>query len=254
MRRLLCILLLATLLALPLAARTYAVVVGIDNYAEINGLRLAEADARAVAQLLQSGGADVTLITGANASHTAVVNELRRVLGQAGPQDHAVFFFSGHGYEGGFCCYDMAGSAAAKGSTGATLAEKTRANTTNRYCGGLSYAEVLVLMRNCRAATRTVIADACYAGGLRLGLRTNAAVQAARRGPVAFMLSSSPGETSLEAAGMGHGLFTHHLLQAWTTPGLSVKDLFDSVYCGVVTDAARMGASQHPVLWCRLKN
>lgn len=254
MRRFLFSLLLATLLVLPCVARTYAVVVGIDSYAQINGLRLAEADAKAVAHLLQSGGAEVVLLTGAEASHTAVVNELRRVLGLAGPQDQALFFFSGHGYEGGFCCYDMAGAKPQTGKSGGTLEEVTRANTRNRYCGGLSYAEVLVLMRNCRAATRTVIADACYAGGLRLGMRTNAAVQAARRGPVTFMLSSAPGETSLEAAGTGHGLFTHHLLKAWTTPGIGIQQLFDNVYTGVVADAASMGASQHPVLWCRMKN
>ena len=57
-----------------------------------------------------------------------------------------MLYYSGHGFEGGFCVYDF------------VYGEET---------GHLFYDEIAKLLSECNAFGKIVFADACHAGGLR---------------------------------------------------------------------------------------
>lgn len=241
------------------AQKTYVLAVGISDYKEINDLNLCENDALSFASLMEAAGAEVNVIKGSLATHENILTSLRGLLAKAKSEDGVIFYFSGHGYEGGFCCWDMATNSPSlnQGKLGKGI-EKNRVNTVNRYYGGLSYAELQVLFRNCRATKKIVIADACFSGGLKKGNHINTSVQSAKKGDLIFFLSSRPDETSLELAGSNNGLFTTYLLNGLlggsdkNSDGLiTIGELYDYVYCGVTEYANKIPHSQHPVLWGR---
>lgn len=241
------------------AQQTYVVSVGIADYKEINDLRLTENDVAVFNQLMSYQGAKITTLTGNAATHTAIVAALRGAFARAKAEDTMIFFFSGHGYEGGFCCYDMAASPPSTADGGVTGGMKReQLNSTYKSYGGLSYDEMQILFRNCRAGKKLVFADACFSGGLQKGEQLGLSVQSARNGDVVYFLSSQTDETSLEMAGGTNGLFTYYLAKglageadANTDRSIQLQEIFDYVYRGVTAYAARIPHNQHPVLWGR---
>ncbi len=237
------------------AQKTYVVSVGIADYKEINDLRLSENDARAFSALMEMQGATVVTLLGKEATHAKIISALRLAFASAKLEDTMIFYFSGHGYEGGFCCWDMAN---ANSPLHSTMDNQTKLSKANRYYGGLSYAEMQILFRNCRAGKKLVYADACFSGGLRKGNQINVSVQSARNGNVAYFLSSHTNETSLEMANGNYGLFTHYLLSGLSGEAdgnrdrfITIREIYDYVYTNVVAYANRIPHSQHPVMWGR---
>lgn len=243
------------------AQNTYVLAVGIADYKEINDLRLSENDAEDFAELMATSGAETTVLKGADSTHENVIRSLRGILAKAQPDDCVVFFFSGHGYEGGFCCWDMATkSPSLTQQQNANTDNKRYLNMANRYYGGLSYAELQVLFRNCRAGKKMVFADACFSGGLKAGNHLNVSVQSAKKGDLIFFLSSQPDETSLEFAGNENGLFTSYLLKGLGGAAdknadyiVSLGELYDYIYGNVSDYASKASHAQHPVIWGRFK-
>ena len=129
------------------AQKLYVVSVGIADYAEINDLRCTENDVVSINKVLKKHTKEVYTLLGVNATHEKVIATLKQVFGQAGKDDAVLLFFSGHGYPGGFCCYDMA--------------NKSLQN-------GLSYQELQSIFKSCNAGRKMVFADACFSGELDL--------------------------------------------------------------------------------------
>ncbi|GIF08395.1 caspase family protein [Actinoplanes siamensis] len=79
----------------------FALLVGIDTYAasEVTGLRGCRNDVIATAAFLRSRrvASEIVQLHDAAATRAAVIDGLHRHLGQAGPGDTALFWFSGHG-------------------------------------------------------------------------------------------------------------------------------------------------------------
>lgn len=84
-----------------MTARLFAVLVGIDSYpSPVPQLRGCVHDVTAFADVLRGRLGDaleVRLLTDGEASRSAVASALSDHLGQAGPGDVALFYFSGHG-------------------------------------------------------------------------------------------------------------------------------------------------------------
>ena len=216
------------------AQNTYVVSVGIANYQQINGLRLTEQDVATFNEIMSLHDAQITTLTGSQATHANVVKTIRSVFSQATPADAVIFFFSGHGYEGGFCCYDM---------------------KANSQLGGMSYQEMQILFRNCRAGRKIVFADACFSGGLSRQ-RTQLQVQAVSNNNVMFFLSSQLDETSLELPQMPNGLFTYYLAQGLCGAAdfdgnriISANEIVGYVSHNVADVANRIPHNQHPTVW-----
>lgn len=238
--------------------KIHVVSVGIADYKEIRDLRLTENDVRVFNGLMSSQGAEITTLLGSQATHAKVIASIRGAFARAKKEDTMIFFFSGHGYEGGFCCWDMSGSSPALSGNAAArnVQDRNRLAATNKYYGGLSYAEMQILFRNCRAGKKIVIADACFSGGLHKGNQLGLSVQAVKDGDVLFFLSSRMDETSLEMGGGTNGLFTYYLAKALCGEAdsdqdrqITVKEMFGYVYRSVVAYANEISHAQHPVLW-----
>ena len=81
-------------------ANSYAIVVGVDDYASLGLARLsnAETDANAVARYFGAQGYQVTALVGAQAATKArVADAVKAIAARIGERDRFVFFFAGHG-------------------------------------------------------------------------------------------------------------------------------------------------------------
>ncbi len=86
---------------LPTAIKkTYALLVGIDNYARVRKLQGCVNDVKAVGRYLKNNtdyNAEVRELTDAAANRDGVADGFRTFLSQAGKDDTVLFYFSGHG-------------------------------------------------------------------------------------------------------------------------------------------------------------
>lgn len=223
----------AMLLALALCAnaRVYLVSVGIADYSgfpgEISNLRLTTKDARAMADLYsQNASVDYALLLNEKATKDRILRAIKKLFNQASKDDIVVFFFSGHGYPGGFCAYD----------------------------GNLSYDAVRNAMSKSKSQNKMMFVDACRSGGMRHDeAASQSAMAAANKANVMLFLSSRNNENSIEKRGMQNGFFTTYLQRGLRGGAdkdrnrvITAKELFDFVHGGVVNISEGM---QHPVMW-----
>lgn len=207
----------------------YVVSVGVSNYQHISDLTLPEKDAKAIAELYKTQTRNVILITGKYATRTKVLKSLKDQFSRAKEQDMIVFSFSGHGYSGGLCPYDM------------SVNENS----------GISYREIRSIFKQSRAKRKMVFADACYSGGIRGN--ASGSDNEHQDSEVLLFLSSRSGETSIESPFMVNGFFTTYLLRGLRGGAdtdknrkITAKELFHFVSQGV---KERSKNKQHPVMW-----
>lgn len=221
-------LLLGLLLPIMAGAETYVVCVGVGNYADpdIQNLTKTEADAKAMSTFYKKGTPNVITITGEYATKAQILKSLRSQFGRAKKGDKIVFYFSGHGYSGGFCPYDMHSTA-----------------------DGLTYAEVVEIMKDSKATDKFIFADACRSGSMRKNKKS----AKPEPGNVLLFLSSRDSESSLESPYSANGFFTKNLIRglgggadADGNRAITAAELFDYVSKGVRKDTRD---KQHPVMW-----
>ena len=209
-------------------ADTYVVCVGIGTYADakVKNLTKTEKDAKAIADFYKKGTDNVITITGRYATKEQIIKSLRNQFGRAKEGDKIIFYFSGHGYPGGFCPYEM------------TKPEE-----------GLSYAEVIKVMSQSKAKDKLIFADACNSGAIRQSKGT----AKPDTGNVMMFLSSRDNEYSIESPMLSNGYFTNYLLHglggkadANRDRTITAKELYDYVSSGVTHLSA---GKQHPVMW-----
>lgn len=212
---------------------TYVVSVGISDYKYINDLMKTETDAKNFAELYLTKTQNVKTLLGQQATHDNVLNTLRSYFAQAKENDVVVFYFSGHGANGGLCAYDT----------------KT-AKTT------ITYAEVQQAIRNCKAREKLLFIDACFSGGLRQvpkDVSQNPHPQLKKTKGIMLFLSSRTEETSQENIWAPNGFYTQYLIRGLKgeadTNGdriVTAKEIFTYVSNKV---AERTSKHQNPVMW-----
>jgi hypothetical protein len=186
-----------------LAPRRVALVVGLDAYGGelgLSSLDYAAADARAMGQLLSGEGYEVTALTG-QADEVAFWQAWGEATAALHHGDRFVLYFAGH-----------AELAAAAGDDGHALdllfSDGSRASLERLSS---AVAELPPLQR-------VVVLDTCYSARTRDWLaRQRGAVPVAR--PTvgrfdAWLFAAAPRQSAQEDAALGHGVFTHYLLQA----------------------------------------
>lgn len=227
------LLLFGTFAAHHLTAATYVVAVGVSNYQHISDLLLPEKDAKAIAELYQTKTENVILITGRYATKERIMNAIKSQFSRATASDEIIFSFSGHGFPGGICPYDI-------------KEEKD----------GISYKEILNVFKLSRAKKKVIFADACFSGGLRTSGKSNN--QAIKKADVLLFLSSRSGETSIESPFMSNGFFTTYLLRGLRGGAdtdrnrrITARELFNYVSTCVKDKSNNL---QHPVMWGRFKD
>lgn len=212
-------------------ARVYLVSVGIADYSgypsKISDLRLPANDADAVVALYsQNASVDYALLLNGNATKDRIVRAIKKVFGMAGKNDIAVFFFSGHGYAGGFCAYD----------------------------GNISYSEVRHAMSNSKCRNKMMFVDACRSGGMRVNRSSaQSVINESKAANVMLFLSSRNNENSIERSNMENGFFTTFLQRGLKGGAdtnhdriITARELYDFVHDGV---AQISEGKQHPVMW-----
>lgn len=228
-------LIITLLFGINALADTFVVCVGIGNYADarVQPLTKTENDAKAMAEFYKKGTKNVITITGRYATKTKIINSMRSQFSRAKRGDKIVFYFSGHGYPGGFCPYDMT-----------SLAE------------GLSYSDVVSIMRESKATDKFVFADACFSGGIRQKTKNNQ--NKPDVGNIVFFLSSRGNEGSVESQLSANGFFTKHLLRGLMGAAdvnrdmkITVQEIFSYVSTNVKEQS---GDRQHPVMWGNFPN
>ncbi len=214
-----------------LQARVYLVSVGIADYSgypsKINDLRLPANDADAVVALYSKNtSVDYALLLNGDATKDRIVRAIQKVFGMAGKNDIAVFFFSGHGYAGGFCAYD----------------------------GKISYGEVRRAMSKSKCKNKMMFVDACRSGGMRVNHSSaQSAINESKNANVMLFLSSRNNEISIERRDMENGFFTTFLQRGLKGGAdanhdrvITARELYDFVHDGVAQISDGM---QHPVMW-----
>ena len=208
----------------------YVVSVGVSDYQNISDLVLPEKDAKSIAELYKTQTKNVILITGKYAIKARILKSLKDQFSRAKAEDMIVFTFSGHGYPGGICPFDMS------------------ANKES----GITYREIQHILKQSRAKRKIIYADACFSGGLRGGTATEHSY-AHQDTDVLLFLSSRGGETSIESPFMVNGFFTTYLLRGLRggadtdrNKKITAKELFLFVSQGV---KERSKDKQHPVMW-----
>ncbi len=88
---------LATVIACPAHARSLALVIGNDAYANVTKLRTAVGDSRAIGDQLEKMGFIVRRAQ--NVDQRAMSRALAGFYAEIQPGDRALFFYSGHGFE-----------------------------------------------------------------------------------------------------------------------------------------------------------
>lgn len=224
----LAVVLLVLLIACAAYADTYVVCVGVGNYADPKVQKLAktEGDAKAMAEFYKQGTPNVITITGKYATRAQILKSIRSQYAKARKGDKIVFYFSGHGYPGGFCPYDM-----------------------RSIDQGLTYNDVLSVMQDSKASSKFIFADACNSGAIRHGGKA----AKPRPGNVMMFLSSRGSESSLESSFAANGFFTKALLRGLRGAAdtnsdrkITAREIFNYVSDAVKTDTR---GQQHPVMW-----
>ena len=219
------------------AQKLYVVSIGIADYKDprINDLRWTETDVASFNKVIKSHTNEVYFLLGNQATHANVYSQIRNVFAKAKPKDTVILYFSGHGYPGGFCCYDM-----------------------SQKGGGLKYTEIARLFRECQADNKMVFADACFSGGLRKSKKQSDTSNTIRNVDVMFFLSSRTNEMSQEMIGGPNGQFTRFLVRGLgggadknRDKRITAKELYDFVHEGVT---AATGNKQHPVMCGKFNN
>lgn len=192
-----------------LYGKSFAIVIGINEYEKWPGLEFAVADANAVKLTLQKTGFDdITVIMDQDATQRRILTELFHILPQkVGRNDRVLFYFAGHGQTA-----DVSGG----GKKGYIIPVDAEAD---------SYASSAISMEQIRSLSSRIAAkhifyvmDCCYSG---LGLNRSAGVwpgisdylrKVSAMRVVQIITAGGQGEQVQEKE--GHGLFTSYFLAA----------------------------------------
>lgn len=209
-------------------AKVYLVSVGITDYPGTSmDLSLPAKDAETITWLYSKNASVVNnQLLNERATLQNIISSMRRIFAQADTDDIVVFFFSGHGYPGGFVAYD----------------------------GQLTYTEIRKAMATSKCRNKMIFADACFSGKIRTdGNSSQSSLQAAKKANVMLFLSSRSDETSIERRGMQNGFFTTYLQKGLRGGAdankdrvITAKELYNYVHKGVIEISHD---KQHPVMW-----
>lgn len=222
---------LLTVGSLSLSAKTYLVSVGVADYSgyptKLNNLRLTTKDAQTIADLYaQNTTVDYAILLDEKATKSRIIKAINKVFSRASEDDIVVFFFSGHGYPGGFCAYD----------------------------GNITYDKIRKAMAKSKSRNKMMFVDACRSGGMRVSeTDSQSAITASKKANVMLFLSSRTDENSIERRDMQNGFFTTYLSKGLKGNAdvnrnriITAKELFDFVHNGVSRISQ---GKQHPVMW-----
>jgi hypothetical protein len=228
-------------LATPAQARRLALVIGNDSYQNVQPLKNARSDAKAIAAELKTVGFDVTLKQ--DLTQRMMKTALRDFKAQVAGGDEVVFYFSGHGVQFGGTNYlvpiDITADSEAQVADDAVPLQRILDDLTEQ-----------------KARFSLAIVDACRSNpfkeaGRAIGGRGLVPVTPATGQMI--MYSAGAGQAALDNLGPHdanpNGVFTRVLIQEMRKPGVSAGSLLKDVQSNVVELAHSVGHEQVPALY-----
>ncbi len=214
-------------------AKVFLVSVGVSDYPGTSmDLRLSAEDAKTITYVYSKNtNMKYCQLLNEDATIAKVKAAMNQVFSYATENDIVLFFFSGHGYEGGFCLYD-------------------------EY---LSYEEIRNAMAKSKCKNKMIFADACFSGQIRTDkVSSQSAIDASKKANVMLFLSSRSDEVSYENPSMSNGFFTTYLQKGLRGAAdvnkdriITAKELFIYVHDNVIDISS---GKQHPVMWGNFSN
>jgi uncharacterized caspase-like protein len=246
------------------AKTAYALIIGISQYRDqrIPKLKFTHADAQAFYDLLldpQRIGfpkENVKLLLDDEATLFNLKHAISGWLYQhATPDSTVIFFFAGHGHQ-------EEDKTATEADGMAKYLLPWDVNPDNLFASALSSSEFNLLLRIIKARRLIFFIDACYSGGVTAGARDvgivdNPSFDRLVEGEGRLLITAAkPHQRSWEDDSLGHGIFTHHLLEALDGKAdmdhdgyVSVLEVFKYLEREVPQSARRLSRSvQEPLL------
>lgn len=218
------------LLPINIYSKVHIVAVGISDYpGTANDLNLPVKDACSIKELIdRNNNAASILLINEEASKKNITSSIKELFRHASTDDIVIFFFSGHGYKGGFVAYD----------------------------GYISYNEIRNAISITHCKNKMIFADACFSGKMRQGKRKPSVES--NNSNVMLFLSSRDNEVSIERKGMNNGFFTTCLIDGMKGKAdinrdrtITARELFTYVSKNVKLISKN---KQHPVMWGNFKD
>ncbi|MDQ8181715.1 caspase family protein [Pelagicoccus sp. SDUM812005] len=243
----------------------YALVVGIGRYRDeaITPLKFTNADAEAFADLLTDESIcgipkeNVRLLVDEEATLFAIKDSISGWLSRnAGPDSTAIIFYAGHG--------DVEPDRTQSSQDAiANYLLPYDTNSSNLYASALSKEEFQGLVRTVRCKRSVILMDACHSGGvatagsrkMSVGYSKDLYSSLAEGAGSTVIAAAAPNQLSWEDKSLGHGIFTHHLLEALRGEAdadgdgrITMTEVFDYLKRKVPESARKLGgAEQTPV-------
>ena len=233
--------LLLAFLASTADARRLALVIGNDTYQNVQPLKNARSDAKAIAAELKAVGFDVTLKQDLN--QKAMKSALREFKALVQGGDEVVFYFSGHGVQFG-------------GSNYLIPVDITADSEAQVADDAIPLQRILDDLTEQKARFSLAIIDACRSNpfkeaGRAIGGRGLASVTPATGQMI--MYSAGAGQAALDNLGPKdanpNGVFTRVLIQEMRKPGVPAGVLLKDVQSDVVDLAHSVNHEQVPALY-----
>jgi Caspase domain len=228
-------------LATPAQARRLALVIGNDSYQNVQPLRNARSDAKAIAAELKAVGFDVTLKQ--DLTQRMMKAALRDFKATVAGGDEVVFYFSGHGVQFG-------------GTNYLVPVDIVADNEAQVADDAVPLQRILDDLTEQKARFSLAIIDACRSNpfkeaGRAIGGRGLVPVTPATGQMI--MYSAGAGQAALDNLGSHdtnpNGVFTRVLVQEMRKPGVPAGSLLKDVQSDVVELAHSVGHEQVPALY-----
>ncbi|MBM4132232.1 MAG: PDZ domain-containing protein [Nitrospira sp.] len=234
--------------------KSWAVVIGIDDYEKAPRLKYAVADAKAMAAVLRQQGFQVSELYNRQATKAAVEGELSdKLVDQVGQQDRVVIFYAGHGET----------KTASGGKTmGYLLPVEGQPDALGRT--GVSMGRIKELADALPSKQVLFLVDVCYGGIAGNQFRSTLPPmtvaylkQITRERGRQLITAGGPDQQALESPEWGHSVFTYYLLEG-LGKGLAdlnddgiipASELYSYLDSRVFSAAQLKGHTQRPELW-----
>jgi hypothetical protein len=234
--------------------KSWAVVIGINDYEKAPRLKYAVADAKAMAGVLRQQGFQVTELYNRQATRGAVERELSdKLVERVGEQDRVVIFYAGHGEtktaRGGRTMGYLLPVEGQQDSLGETAVSMGR---IKELADALPSKQVLFLV------------DVCYGGIAGQQFRSTLPPmtvaylkQITRERGRQLITAGGPEQQAMESPEWGHSVFTYYLLEG-LSKGLAdlnddgiipASELYSYLDSRVFSAAQMKGHTQRPELW-----
>ena len=231
--------------AAPAEARSLALVVGNDSYANVATLRTAVGDARAVGDLLEKMGFVVR--RSFDVDRRAMSRTLAAFDAELQPGDRAVFFFSGHGFEISGANYLLPIDVPSAQLNQLALVRDA----------AFSVESVIDGVRERGAGLTVLILDACrdnpFAPAARAGAGTGGLARVDAPEGVFVLMSAGAKQEALDRLSGDdddkNSVFTRIFLRELAKPGRTLVQIAKATQVGVKALAATIGYEQTPAYY-----